>query len=286
MPFYITKASGERERFSPRKLARSLRRAGAQYGVIKEIVRHISREPKKFGTTAEIYRHAFEFLRKTERPVAARFNLKSAIMQLGPAGFYFEQLVAEILRAQGYSAQTDQIVQGRCVRHEVDVIAEKGDEHYLVECKFHNQKGFNCDVKIPLYISARFWDIEKNWKKINGHENKIHQAWLVTNTRFSDDAINYGLCSGLKLIGWDFPKTNSLKDLIDRNGLHPITSLSTLTKFEKQTLLDNDIVLCSELKNAMALLSKIISSEERVKKIETECHHLCTETSKASSVSV
>ncbi|MBN8670005.1 MAG: restriction endonuclease [Chitinophagales bacterium] len=284
--FRVTKASGNKATFSVDQLRHSLLRSGADNQRVESIIDKIIRESYEGIPTKLIYRKAYSLLKGLPNAEASRYKLKNAILELGPTGFPFEQFIGRLLKHMGYEVKVGQVVKGHCVTHEVDVIAQKDQEHFMIECKFHNQKGFNCDVKIPLYISARFWDIEKNWKKLNGHENKIHQAWLVTNTRFSDDAISYGLCSGLKLIGWDFPKGNSLKDLIDRNGLHPITSLSTLTKFEKQTLLDNDIVLCSELKNAMSLLSKIVSSEERVKKIDTECHHLCTEMSRAGSVSV
>ena len=99
-------------------------------------------------------------------------------------------------------------------------------------------RGRKCNVKIPLYIHSRFLDVEKAWQQRPGHDHKYHQGWVVTNTRFTDDAVQYGTCAGLNLVSWNFPKEGSLKERIDRSGLHPITCLSVLTKKEKQLLLD------------------------------------------------
>ncbi|OJW81510.1 MAG: ATPase [Bacteroidetes bacterium 46-16] len=279
--FHVTKASGNKAAFSVDQLRHSLLKSGADHKQVASIIEKVIKDSYEGIPTKLIYRKAYSLLKGLPHAEASRYKLKNAILELGPTGFPFEQFIGRLLKHMGYETKVDQMVKGQCVIHEVDVVAQKDQEHFMVECKFHNQKGFNCDVKIPLYISARFWDIEKSWKNMEGHEHKIHQAWVATNTRFSDDAISYGLCSGLRLIGWDYPKGSSLKELIDKYGLHPITSLTTLTKFEKQTLLDQDIVLCSELKNGMGLLSKIISSEERIKRIATECHHLCNEISTA-----
>ena len=65
-----------------------------------------------------------------------------------------------------------EIVKGHCVNHEIDVIAEKEDYRFMIECKFRNLPGTNCDVKIPLYIQARFKDVEQQWKTRPEQGNK------------------------------------------------------------------------------------------------------------------
>jgi hypothetical protein len=129
------------------------------------------------------------------------------------------------------------------------------------------------DVKIPLYIQARFKDVEKKWKELPGHEKMIHQGWVVTNTSFTVDAIKYGTCADLQLLGWDHPKGKGLKELIDNSGLYPITCLTTLTKIEKQRLLDARIVLCTDLYEDRHLLDNIGIKGSRmiavVKEIQT-----------------
>lgn len=271
----ITKASGERVLFSKQKLHDSLMRSGADEKTIERVIEEV--EPQLFEgiTTKKIFRMAFNLLKKKDKPLAAKYKLKEAIMELGPSGYPFEKYISEILKHQGFKTTVGQIVQGSCVSHEIDVIAEKDEKHFMIECKYHNTRGIISNVKIPLYIQARFKDIEIKWKNLPGHAEKFHQGWVVTNTRFSDDAIQYGTCVGLHLIGWDFPKNNSLKDQIDRSGLYPITCLTGLTAVEKQKLLDKNIVLSVEIcENSAFLLSSGIS-QTRVDQILKEAQILC-----------
>lgn len=145
----------------------------------------------------------------------------------------------------------------------------------MIECKFHSDDRRKCDVKIPLYIYARFLDVEKAWIEKPGHAQKFHQGWVVTNTKFSGDAIQYGTCVGLQLTSWDYPKKGSLRERIDRSGLHPLTCLTTLTKKEKQQLLDKGIVLCKELCQQEHLLNEIGVHPTRAKKVLEEAGLLC-----------
>ena len=145
----------------------------------------------------------------------------------------------------------------------------------MIECKYHNQPGTFSDVKTPLYIHARFKDVEAQWLKLPGHGTKFHQGWVVTNTRFSSDAIQYGNCVGLKLLGWDYPIKGSLKELIDTLGLYPITCLTKLTKTEKNNLLDRKIVLCKEICENEQYLVQAGINPTRIKSVLEEATQLC-----------
>lgn len=272
----ITKASGEKVPFSVEKLRKSLKNSGAANELIEQIVQEI--QPQLFDgiSTKRIYRMAYNLLRSASNPLAAKYHLKKGIMQLGPSGYPFEKFVGEILKAQGYKVQVGVIVNGNCVKHEIDVIAEKDHHHFMVECKYHNQPGITSSVKIPLYIQARFKDVEAEWKKIPGHGIKFHQGWVVTNTRFSNDAISYGSCVGLNMLGWNYPRKGSLKNLIDELRLYPVTCLTSITKAEKQMLLENDVVLCKQLCEDEYILQKIGISGRRIERILEEGRMLCT----------
>jgi hypothetical protein len=271
----ITKASGEKVVFSEEKLRNSLKRAGADNKMIFAITNEISDALSEGITTREIYQRAYTLLKKASISLAAKYGLKKAIQELGPSGYPFENYIGEILKAQGFGVKIGRIVQGRCVQHEVDVIAEKDDKHFMIECKFHTDNGRRCSVKNPLYIQSRFLDVEKAWKKQTGHENKFHQGWLVTNTKFSNDAIQYGLCVGLYLMSWDFPEGESLRDRVDLCGLHPVTCLTSLTKKEKQQLLDRKVVLCRDVGVRPELLSQIGIAPGRMKRVIKESKDLC-----------
>ncbi len=273
----VTKASGEKALFSPEKLRHSLHRSGADENTINEILSKVQENLFEGITTKKIYQLAITLLKKESKPFAAKYKLKRAIMELGPSGFPFKKYVAAILKHQGFSVRVGEIVKGHCVNHEIDVIAEKENQHFMIECKYHNQSGYSCDVKIPLYIQARFKDVEEQWKNIQGHGTKFHQGWVVTNTKFTTDAIQYGQCAGLNLLGWDFPKKKSLREQIDESGLYPLTCLTTLSLHEKQLLLNEKIVLCKELCDNPSLLSIALIAEERKKLILSEANTLCKE---------
>jgi hypothetical protein len=165
-------------------------------------------------------------------------------------------------------------LKGHCVNHEIDIIAEKENQYLMIECKFHNQISYTCNVKIPLYIKARFQDLEQNEDNNSLPPKKMIQGCLITNTKFSSDAIKYGLCAGLQLVGWDYPRNNSLSAQVDAAGLYPLTCLTTLTQNEKQLLLDKKIVLCRELQNNPSLISNTSMSESRKKHILDEVNFL------------
>lgn len=270
----VIKMSGEKDLFDASKLRHSLKRSGAKDKDIEQVVHEVEDILYDGITTKEIYKKAFALMRKKHRPSAARYKLKKAIMELGPSGFPFERYVGEILKSNGFNVQVDQIVKGHCVQHEVDVVAEKEDKHFMVECKYHGQ-GKVSDVKVPLYIYGRFVDVEREWKKKEGHRDKFHQGWIFTNTRFTSDAIQYGTCMNLRMVSWDYPEDDCLKNMIDRSGLHPVTCLTTLTKKEKQYLLDQDVVLCKTLCERQDILDTMRMTPSRKRKILEEAMAVC-----------
>ncbi|MBL7911545.1 MAG: restriction endonuclease [Bacteroidia bacterium] len=271
----VTKASGEKTQFSEKKLRMSLQRAGASEEQIKFITKEVGNKIFEGISTKEIYKLAFTLLKESSRHLAARYHLKQALMELGPSGYPFEKYVAEILKYQGYQTKVGEIVQGQCVTHEIDVIAEKGDHCYMIECKYHNLPGIFCDVKIPLYIQSRFKDVEAQWIKMAAHVTRFYQGWVFTNTKFSIDAVQYGKCVGLNLIGWDYPVKGSLREQIDTLGLYPITCLTSLTKAEKGRLLEKKIVLCKEIYNNKKLLEASGIKQSRIYTVMKEAEQLC-----------
>lgn len=271
----VTKYSGEQVPFSIEKLKLSLERAGADEKQCSDVLAQIKEKLYPGISTKKIYRLAFNLLKGNSRHLAARYNLKRAIMELGPSGYPFEKFVSNLLLYDGYKTALNITVKGKCVTHETDIIAERDDLYCVVECKYHNQPGHICDVKIPLYVQSRFKDIEEQILKVNATTVKKMQGWIVTNTRFSSDAIQYGVCAGLKLLGWDYPIRNSLKDMIDTLKLYPITCLTTLTKKDKEKLLNNGVILCKDLVTDQKPLLKINLPLSKIKTIQQEAEELC-----------
>ncbi len=271
----IIKHSGEIEAFNINKLIRSLRHSKVNENTVIQIAREIESHLQEGMTTKQIYEMAYNMLKNKSRSSSARYKLKKAIMQLGPTGYPFEKYIGKILEHEGFKTDIGVVMQGHCITHEVDVTALKDNNHFLIECKFHSDQGRFCNVKTPLYIHSRFKDLEKQWLKHQDHSLKFHKGWVYTNTRFSVDAIKYGVCSGLGLVSWNYPTSNNLKSRIDASGLHPLTCLTSLTKREKQGLLNKGIVLCKELCDAPHLLETMGIKELQLKSIIKEANELC-----------
>lgn len=270
MTILITKMDGEQEPFNESKLDRSLARAGASKEMRDTIVRHIVSELHDGITTQEIYQHAFELLRQEEeKPVAARYSVKRAVLDLGPSGFPFEGFVASIFTALGYrNVETGAAVQGKCAPHEVDIIAEHEGGRVAAEIKFHNNLGVKTDLKVALYVKARFDDLSQRGERVD-------EGWLITNTRFTRNAVRFGKCTNMHLLGWDYPRGRGLEVLIDEAGVHPITALTTLTHTQKRAFLDAQIVLCRHVPTDPAELSALGVPHDKHDAVRTEAQRLC-----------
>jgi len=145
----------------------------------------------------------------------------------------------------------------------------------MIECKFHNQSGIKSDVKISLYVQARFEDIKKKWEQAPGHTQKFHQPWLVTNTELTSDAIRYAECVGMKTIGWNYPANDSLRNWVESSKLHPVTCLTSLSNSQKKYLIENNIILCRSLHEDDGLLNRIGLNEEQKAVLSAEVKYLC-----------
>ncbi len=274
-PLYVVKSDGTRELFDESKLELSLKRAGAGSIVVKNIIEHIKIHFKESDiTTHEIYKHAFDLLHKEEKPTAIKYSLKKAIMDLGPSGFPFESFIAEIFRQKGFQTEVGKVVKGFCVEHEMDVIAWNDEKLIMVEAKFHNEAGVKSDLKVALYIKARFDDLRK-MKFRYGKERDLDEGWIITNTKFTTTAIEYGSCQGgIRMIGWNYPPMGNLHDMIIESKLHPLTCLISLNGREKKVLLDQGIVLCKTVLETPSLLEAIGVEQPRRKEVLDEIEAL------------
>jgi len=270
----IIKADGTKEEFNPEKLRSSLARSGAGEEVSDYIIKHIEGELRSGMTTSEIYHHAFDILKLRSKPNAMRYSLRRALMELGPTGFPFEDFVAEIFKTRGFSTLTDQTVSGRCAEHEVDVIAWNEDKLLMAEAKFHNELGIKSDLKVALYVKARFEDIGEMELGF-GKKRRLDEGMLITNTKFSTSAVRYAECRGLTLIGWNYPEKGNLQDMIEESGLHPITAITTLNKNQREMLMDKGVVLCRGIKQDEGLLAPLGMSKDKVKETMEEVHLVC-----------
>ncbi len=271
MQILVKKMDGVLEPFDIEKLKASLKNAGASERAVETISKHIESELYSGITTQEIYAHAFEILKHFEKkPVAARYSLKRAVFDLGPSGFPFEQFIAAVFKELGYKkVKTGLQMQGACAPHEIDFYAEKDGKNIGAELKFHNTPGFKTDLKVALYVWARFQDLLKA-------NHKVDEGWLVTNTRFTKNVIRFAECAGLKILGWDYPYGNGLLKIIEHSKVHPITALTTLKSAHKKMLIERDIVTCKQalkiIHDTGSLGIGITNLEEVIDELESLCY--------------
>ena len=242
---WVVKASGETEKFDPEKIKRTCLRAGASEELADKIVKEVMKKSYDGISTKEILRIAIKLLRKEKPHVAARYDLKGAMFRLGPAGFIFEHFIGEVLKEYGYQTRVHNIIKGYCVSHEVDVIASKDNKNYMIECKYHNLQGIYTGLREVLYTYARFLDLCEGSK--NNSCQRFEQPWLICNTKFSDDTIQYAKCRGVRLIGWSYPEGNSLEKFIDDKKLYPITMISSLDTTSLDKLSSASFILALDL---------------------------------------
>jgi hypothetical protein len=266
----IIKHSGDIVDFDPEKLRKSLMKSGADDSIVEDILHKISKEIFDGISTKKIYKRAFALLKKEANSHAARYNLRSALQLLGPAGFFFEKYIARLFESEGYQTVTNLILPGKCVSHEIDVLIKKDDELSMIECKFHSARENKSDVKVSLYVFSRFNDLKERKRIVFAKNEIISKCWIVTNNRFTSDAVDFAKCSGMNLLSWDYPKNNNLKTKNDIDCLYPVTCLTTLSLAEKNKLLILDIILAKELINNSDKLEKVGLSANRIKNVLKE----------------
>jgi hypothetical protein len=266
---YITKATGEREEFDAQKLRGSLERSKASSETINKVLSQVEGELKDGASTKDIYTHAFSLLRQEEKPAAISYSLRKAIMDLGPTGFPFEKFVAEIFHAKGFETTTDYIARGECADHEIDIVAWNNDKLIMSEAKFHNEFGIKSDLKVVLYVKARWEDLQNSVFNF-GKERKLDEGWLITNTKFSESAIQYAACKNMKLVGWNYPAQGNLQDLVEKCHLHPITCLETITPSDEKLLMESGIVLCKQAHDNPDILVQAGLSDDKIEKMMQE----------------
>lgn len=274
MSFTIVKSDGTVEPFDVQKLKNSLSRSGATQEEITSIIKDVEATLHDGMRTQEIYRHAFELLRKSEVVVAARYSLRRALFNLGPTGFPFEDFLGRLFAAEGYTTKTRVILQGRCAEHELDVAAYKNDHSFVAEAKFHAHPGIKSDLQVALYSFARLHDLQ-NTKICNEDICGIKELLVVTNTKFTTTAQKYAQCSGLTLLSWNYPKGNTLHDRIQKSGLYPITVLQGLSQSQKSALIERGVIVCSDLIKKPQLLRHAHISPKRMESVLAEAQSLC-----------
>lgn len=245
---YVINLAGEKELLSLRKIYRSARRSGASKVLAKKIVKFIQNEVYPGIHTKEIFRKIKSLLDRETPSAALKFSLKESLRRLGPSGFLFEKYIGEILTRNGYFVQLNQIINGHCIDHEIDFLAKKNNTLFIGECKYHHLPGGRVDLKVALANYARFLDlVQGNFLKKTKFRKLNLKSILVTNTKFTTQAIKYSKCVGVELLGWRYPPEKGLEFWIESQKLYPITILPSLKDFLFNIFISRDMMLAEDI---------------------------------------
>ena len=268
----VMKSDGKIVKFSPNKVRSSLRRTGAKKAMVDRIMMRVEPQIKDGMKTKQVYEIVHKESKKESSCVACRYNLRASLFRLGPAGFKFEKYVASILRAYDYDVEVpENDLHGVCVDHEIDVIATKDGRTVMIEAKFRNDSTHYVDLKDTMATWSRFLDLVDASKV--GKTIHFEEVWIVTNARFSDRALQFGICKGMHMIGWNHPKEHSFAKMVDHNALYPLTVIDTIAKNELDSFASQDFMLCREVaeKDPAALARQVGLSIDRVSEIIESC---------------
>ena len=247
--YNVINLQGEEELFSLEKIYQSAKRAGASSSLASKIVESVRQSAYPGIKTSKIFEMVRKMLHKEDFQTSIKFSLKKAIKKLGPTGFPFEKYIGAIFEDLGYQVKLNQHPQGLCISYEIDFIAQKEKTLYIGECKYRNlPKEESIHSTIALANYARFMDLKDgkflNQKKFANFEIK---SILVTNARFSLDAINFSHCRGVELLGWRYPKNRGLEYFIESKNLYPITILPSLNSHLAHIFVSKDMMLVKDL---------------------------------------
>jgi len=140
----------------------------------------------------------------------------------------------------------NQILKGKCVEHEIDAVAKKDEEIFLVEVKHHINHHTYTGLDVCLITQARLEDLIDGFK-FGLNTMKLKRALIICNTKFSDHAKTYASCKGITLIGWKMPFEHGLEQIVEKNKLYPITFLKGLDLETSERLADSGIILVKQL---------------------------------------
>lgn len=275
MKIKVKKASGAVEDLNPDKLRQSLIRSGADREEADSIIGTIIEEMPAYTTTRKIYSLAKKYLRRINRSTGLRYSLKKALFRLGPSGYPFEKYIGEVMKNYGYNTEIGSIIHGKCIKHEIDVLAIKDNEVAAVECKYRNSSGSTSDVKTAMYVHSRFRDLRDVINK--EYPGRAFRGLLITNTRFTLDAIQYAECTGMEVKSWRYPESEGLEEMIEAKKLYPVTVISGVRSALIRALFENNIILLKDLAEMKTdtMMNILALNEKKAGILKKQAEDLC-----------
>lgn len=219
----VRKADGTLQPFDREKVLRTCHRLKLSKSEAEEVVSELERNLFEGITTKRIMEMIFEHGERHKPHLGQIIDLREALALMRPKPD-FEKFVALILEHAGYKTVTNKILQGRCIDHEIDVIAAKENDTLYVEVKHHTQFHTFTGLDTFFEVNSAFEDLVDGFAS-KAHKYDFTRPMLVLNTKISEHARKYSACRGIAAIGWKIPEDGGIEYYIDEKLLYPVTIL-------------------------------------------------------------
>jgi len=244
----VTKWDGSREDFKSEKVVRTLLRVGASKDVAENVTSWIEGNICEGISTRRILDMALRRMKKYEPAVSFRKDLRTALCNIRSKP-EFEEYVRIVLLAHSYKVTRNQVIQGFCVTHEIDGIAEKDGKTIYLEVKSHADPHSYTPFEVTLAVKAKWDDIKEGFKR-GLNSQPFDKVLIVCNTKLTEHAQKYADCIGLEHMGWNSPLGRGLDRLIEEKRLYPTTILKSLTNKERDILSEHGVITLKQLVEA------------------------------------
>jgi len=251
---YVTKANGDKQPFDKQKIINTCLRLQATLEQAQSIADRIEAKAYDGIPTSKILKMIFRYMEKYRPAIGHQIDLKQAIAMLRSKPD-FEIFIAKLFEAMGYEVETNLIIQGKCIEHEIDVVARKENEVILIEVKHHVNHHTYSGLDVFLQLNSTLEDLKEGYE-VGRNNFKFTKAILICNTKVSEHARRYALCRGLEFIAWKFPPEKGLERLIEEYKFYPISFLKEIERDEAYKLADIGIVTVKQLLEDVEKISR------------------------------
>jgi len=268
----VVKWDGRTEDFDSQKLIRTLTRMGAPQKVAEEVADKIAQQVRDGMTTKKLYEMAVKALESHQEIVEFRRDMKQGLARIG-TGLQFEAYVRLLLEAYGYEVSGNLVLQGACVTHEIDGIAEKDGEVIYLEVKHHSVLERYTPFEVTLSAKAKWDDLRAGCEQ-GLNDCEFNRVLIVTNTRLTKHAEQYANCVGIEHLGWNTPRGHGIDWFIEHKKLYPVTILRSVTTKERNSLYKYGILTLQQLISTTPTETGL--DDDRIEKLIAETHRVFT----------
>jgi len=158
----------------------------------------------------------------------------------------FEEFIQLLLSSNGFEVDPNRILVGNCGEHEVDAVARKDGVTYFVEAKHHFNYHALTGLDESRIARAILEDVTEAYESRKTGQ-RFDRAMIITNTKYSEHAVNYGRCRNILQIGWNTPVDLSVQHMIEATNLYPLSCLKDLKRDVRAQLANSGVVVMKQV---------------------------------------